>query len=120
MTNHPVPPVETLSVLPIELPHSPGKISVHGLNQQMVVVGHLTVRMHHPIESPTDTIKYLQPGDPVLIVTVVIFPSITTGSNMMKRASVFQSKGSCHGGNLTFDTLEFYIPYPELGKIVGH
>ena len=89
MTNDPVPPVETLRILSVELPHTSGKISFYGLHQQMVVVGHLTISMYHPVESLTDTIKYFQSGNSVIITKVDIFPPIASGSHMIERASVF-------------------------------
>jgi hypothetical protein len=67
MINPPVPPVETLCVLPIALPPTPEKTSVHGFHQQ-IGVAQLIVCMHHPIKSPTDITEHLQPGAPIIVV----------------------------------------------------
>jgi hypothetical protein len=47
------------------------------------------------------------PRDGSVIIKVNIFMPITTGSDIIKRTSVFESKWSCHGGNLTHLMVEY-------------
>jgi hypothetical protein len=61
MTTHPVGAIEPLSVNAIELAHTPGSIAFDRFNGQVVIIGHLTIAVNHPVKAMTDRHQHRQP-----------------------------------------------------------
>ena len=59
--------IEMLRIEPIELTHSLRQIRVRRLNQDVVVIGHLTPRMTDPAKTLAGLPENLQPGITVII-----------------------------------------------------
>jgi len=59
--------IETLRIESIELTHSLRQIRVGRLNQDVVVIGHLTPGMTDPVKALAGLPENLQPGVPVII-----------------------------------------------------
>jgi len=83
--------VEVLRVTTVEVAHASRKISVHGFQQGVEMVGHLAVGQHSQIESVAGLAQECQPGQPVTIgAEDLIFP-VAARSDMVERIAEFDS-----------------------------
>ena len=103
MPHQRVPAVEPLRVLTVQLPHTSGQVAIHRLQQQVVVVAHLTKRMHHPVEALAGVAQNVEPVASVVVVQVNVFAPVTTGGDVVQGAGELKTKGTGHGGESTFN-----------------
>ena len=96
MTDQTVASIEALRVVPVQLAHPSGAVAVDGFHQQMIVVAHLAIGMHHPIEAATDVPEHLQPILPVGIPRKN--SSRRSPREVIQRPGEFDSQRSSHGG----------------------
>jgi hypothetical protein len=66
--NQAVAAVETLRVEAVQMPHPERQIAIRRLQQQVIVIGHLTEGVHDPVEARANNAQHLQPVDAVSIV----------------------------------------------------
>ena len=95
-----------LRVLTVQLPHTSGQVAVHRLQQQVVMVAHLSERMHHPVEALAGVAQNVKPFASVVVVQVDVFAPVTTRGDVVKGAGELQTKGSGHGGESAFNAGE--------------
>lgn len=68
MTNSAVPFVEELSIDAVQLSHTDGEISVRGLDEKVVVIGHEAVGVAYPIVSFVDVLESVQKVLAVMVI----------------------------------------------------
>ena len=60
--------VEALRIEAVQMPHPKRQIAIRRLQQQVIVIGHLTEGVHHPVEARANNAQHIQPVDAVRIV----------------------------------------------------
>jgi len=78
------------------MPKASGEIPLRGLNEQMIVVTHLAVRVHLPVEASTDTAKHIEERMPILVPGVDILSPVCTCGDVIQGASELDAKRSGH------------------------
>jgi len=100
VTDQTVASIEVLRVVSVQLTHPSGEVAVDGFHQQMTVVAHLAIGMHHPIEAATDVPEHIQPILPVGIPRKDIIAPVTARGEATQRPGEFDSQRSDHGGSV--------------------
>jgi len=53
------------------------------------MVGHLTIRVHDPVESGTDMAKYCQPVFSIILISIDVFAPVSARGDMIQGARKF-------------------------------
>ena len=69
--------VETLGVHPVQLPHPFREVAVWRLNEQVVVISHLAVRMHLLVESQVNATQNVKPAPAVATVETDVLSTVS-------------------------------------------
>jgi|WetSurSiteA1Bulk_404760.scaffolds.fasta_scaffold04934_4 hypothetical protein len=83
MSGPAVPPVVTLGIDPVELPHPPAEIALRGLDEQMIVILHQAIGMTEPVETANYGREDIKKEQPILVVTEDRTAGIPTGCDMV-------------------------------------
>ena len=83
--------VESLRVHAIELTHPLGQISFRCLDQQVIVIVHLTPGMAYPVEALANLTQYRQPCVSVGVGSVDILSTVTPRSDVIKTTGQLKS-----------------------------
>ena len=83
-----------------ELVHALGEIRVRGFHQQAVVIPHLALGVHDPVEALADLGQDLQPRLPILILQIDGLPPVSARGDMVERAGKLDPQGSRHTRSL--------------------
>ena len=86
MTHAPVRAVDTLGIHAIELTHSLGKVRIGCFDHHMIVIGHLTIGMTHPIETPADVGKYFKPRYAIFVRKKNVLTPVSTRGDVVESA----------------------------------
>ncbi len=70
----------------IELAHDFGEVSGWGLDQQMVVIAHLTVGVDDRVEAFEDLVQNVQPPFSVFVFDIYIVPPVPARGNVVQGA----------------------------------
>ena len=81
--------IETLRIDAVQLAHAFGQISIDRFHEQVIVVGHLTIGMHDPVEASADITDNGQPCCPVIIIQIDVLAPIASRSHMIQGARKF-------------------------------
>ena len=71
-------------------PPDVGMLDLTLVVQQVIVTGHLTEGLHHPVEARANNAQHLQPVTAVSIVQENLFPSIPARGDMINGPREFQ------------------------------
>lgn len=92
--------IEDLGIDAVELPHASRQIRLGRLNQQVVVVAHLTPGLNDPTESFTTLGQYVQPCQAIRIVQINVLAAMSTRGHMVEATSKFKTQGTGHDASL--------------------
>ena len=92
--------VESLSVDPIDMPQTPGKVPVGGLDQEMVVVGHEAISSNPQAPESAGFLNGLEKGRVILWVSEDQFPPSSSIQDMIPSTRIFDPEGAGHGSTL--------------------
>ena len=100
MPDQAVSTVHLLRVNAVQLAHSLAQIAFHCLHHQVIVIGHLAVRVHDEMAARAHRAKHLEPGLAVTTIGKDRAAPISTRRHVVKRTGVFESEGPCHRSTL--------------------
>jgi hypothetical protein len=93
--------IAVLGEYPIELAHALRQIAVRRLDQQVVVIAHQAVRMHHPIERRRHPTQHLQKARAIRIVLIDRLTPIPTRGHVVQRPFELNTNRSSHAAEIT-------------------
>lgn len=85
----------------IELAHALRQIAIGRFDQQMVVIAHQAVGMHHPVERQHDLAQHLQKARAVNIILVDRLTSVATRGHVVQRPFKLNADRSSHAAEIT-------------------
>jgi hypothetical protein len=88
--------VQPLGIDAFELPHPMGKIRVRRLHEQVVMVGHETVRVAPPVEALAHISEHPQEQLPAAVNAVDALTTVTARRDVLEGAEKLKSEGACH------------------------
>jgi hypothetical protein len=91
-----VPPIESLGIDAIELPHSPAEIALRGLNEQMIVIIHQAIGMAQPVVPGYYGSEDVKKEQPILVVTEDGTAGISPGGDMVDCTGIFYAQRARH------------------------
>ena len=97
MAHASVTPVAAPGVDTVHLAHALGQIAHLRLDHQMIVVGHPTVGIAHPLHPPADLPEHVEECLSTLIAQGDIRPVIATGGDMVQSTRKLYAQWSSHG-----------------------
>ena len=93
-----VPPIKTLGVHTIDVPHQARQIRRPGMQHKMVVVAHQAVSQPLRIKAPRPLGQHLQQSLPIHIILKDRLPTITTRSHVVTGTGKFNAKRAGYDG----------------------
>jgi hypothetical protein len=100
MTGPTVPFIEELSIDAVQLAHTECEITIWGLDEKMIVIGHETVSMTNPVISFIDVLESVKDVQTIMVVLEDGLLLIATGGDMIDSAGIFYSKWTGHSRNI--------------------
>ncbi len=91
MPHQAVATIKTLRIDAVQLPHALGQMAIDRFHDQVIMVGHLAIRMHHPVEAGADMPQDFQPCRSVLIIQIDVLAPVSSRSHMIEGARKFPS-----------------------------
>jgi len=88
--------IESLGIDTVQLPHAYRKISIGGINEQMVMIIHQAVSMAEPIVPKGNILKRIQEHLSVLIVSENCLSFVSSASDVIDSACKFYAQRTCH------------------------
>ena len=115
MTGPAVPFVEELGIHSVQLSHAEGKITVGGLDKEVIMVGHEAVGVADPVVAFIDVLEGVQELEPILVGLENGLPLIAPGGDMIDGTGVFDSEGPGHERRISEAKwkVKLSIPDPE-------
>ena len=83
--------IDILRIDTVELTHPLGKIALHSLHHDMVVVTHQAISMTNPVEPLAHVSKNTTPGKPILVAGKDILPPVPPRCDVVQAAGKFES-----------------------------
>jgi hypothetical protein len=88
--------IESLGIDPVQLSHAYGKISIGGINEEMVMILHQAVGMAEPIVPMGNMLKGVQEHLSVLIVFENCLSLVSSARDVIDSAREFYTQRTCH------------------------
>jgi len=83
--------IEALGVNTIQVAHAFREIGFGRFDDQMIVIAHLAIGVAYPVESLANLAECFQPRHAIFIRAIDVLAPITSGSDVIERASKFKS-----------------------------
>ena len=100
MTYPVVPAIELLRVDAVQLAHACREIALRGLDDQVVVIGHLAPGVDRPVEALATLCQGFQPAFAIDVVRVDILAAVAARGHMVQPPGEFESKWTGHAARL--------------------
>ena len=89
-------PIEELGIHSVQLSHAEGKITVGGLDKEVIMVGHEAVGVADPVVALIDVLEGVQEVLAVMVILEDGLLFVATGCHMIYSAGVFYAERASH------------------------